>query len=154
MNYEKGWKELKDYIESLKNLHCATNSEGYVMALTILAHMEAMEKQPLFTVVYAIDTKERRLALIGRMASTSPSKEDLDDFKDYLEKGKTYQYVLKVYCPYNGVGNKKEAKSFIDWFNKNMKRYEANVRPRLEWHTEVREWKGKEEYNAIGEKTE
>lgn len=153
MNYEKGWKELKAYVENLKNL-CFTKGDGYATALTILAHMEAMEKQPLYTVVYAIDTKEKRLALIGHIADTNPSKERLDVFKGNLEKGKTYRYVLKVYCPYKVVGGKDEAGKFMDWFNKNMKHYEMNVRSSLEWHTEVREWKGKEEYNAIGEKME
>lgn len=154
MNYKKGWKELKAYIENLKSLYPVVSSEGYVVALTILAHMEALEKQPLSTIVYAIDTKEKRLALIGHIADTSPSEERLDVFKGNLERGKTYRYVLKVYCPYNGVGGKDEASLFVDWFNKNMKRYEANVRSRLEWHTEIREWKGKEEYKAIGEEIE
>ena len=154
MNYEKGWKELKDYIEGLKNLYPTTGSEGHNAALTILAHMEAMEKQSLCTVVYAIDTKEKRLALIGHIADTNPSAERLKTFEDNLEKSKTYRYVLKVYCPYNGVGNKEETRLFAEWFDKNMEVYEANVRSRLEWHTEVREWKGKEEYNAIGEKIE
>ena len=150
MNYEKGWKELKAYVENLKSLYPVVSSEGYVMALTILAHMEALEKQPLCTVVYAIDTKEKRLALIGHIADTNPSKEQLDVFKGNLERSKTHRYVLRVYCPYKGV----EDKRFVDWFNKNMKHYEMNVRSSLEWHTEVREWKGKEEYNAIGEKIE
>lgn len=154
MNYEKGWKELKETIDGYIALLSVNKGKGYEMALAIKSTMEAMEKQPLCTVVYAIDTKEKRLALIGHIADTNPSKEHLDTFKGNLERGKTYRYVLKVYCPYNGVGDKDEADKFVDWFNKNMKHYEMNVRSSLEWHTEVREWKGKEEYNAIGEKME
>lgn len=154
MNYENGWKELKAYVENLKNLSSVVGDKGYVMALTILAHMEALEKQPLYTVAYAIDTKEKRLALIGHIADTNPPVERLNAFKNNLEKSKTHRYVLKVYCPYNGYGSKEEVGLFTEWFDKNMEYYENSVRSRLEWHTEVREWKGKEEYSAIGEKME
>ena len=156
MNYEKGWKELKAYIESLNALLPA-KGDGYAMGLTILAHMEAMEKQPLFTVVHAIDTKERRLALVGHIADTNPSTERLDKFKANLVNNKLHGYLKKVYCPVGenlSAYSKEEWGIWKRWVDNEEPKLHKEVSARLEWHTEVREWKGKEEYNAIGEKIE
>ena len=157
MNYEKGWKQLKETIDGYIAILSVKKDKGYEMALAIKSTMEAMEKQPLCTVVYAIDTKEKRLALVGHITDTNPSTERLDKFKANLVNNKLHGYLKKVYCPVGenlSAYSKEEWGIWKRWVDNEEPKLHKEVSARLEWHTEVREWKGKEEYNAIGEKIE
>lgn len=135
MNYEKSWKRLKEAVTGYATLLQEKQDAAYELSLAILSAMEAMEKPPLFLVVYGIDPSNNKVALIGHIADLNPSKERLDAFKAGLADRKLLWYIRDED---HGISYER------------AKERQAKLLKKLQWRTEIREWKGKDERKAVG----
>lgn len=157
MNHEKAWNALK---ETLRGRIEVSPPGTYSEALkSVLATMEELEKPPLCTVLTAIDTEHGCVALVGHLKDANPSSERIERYKKRLIKTKLMRYVVGYryrttpFNPYMPSSVKPEWDKFNEW--------RANVAPalhketasKLKWTITKREWKGNEEYEAIGKET-
>lgn len=135
MNYEKSWKQLKEAVKGYATLLQTKQDEAYELSLAILSTMETLEEPQRFLVIYGIDPSNGKVALVGHIADLNPTEKRLDAFKADLADRKLFRYIRDE-DP--GISFKKADER------------QAKLFPKLQWRTEIRGWKGKDEQKAVG----